>query len=222
MPLGKLLLDALDQLGYGGIVLDNSEQPLRINQSALHIVNGDRASAASPQDPNWRAVVIGSFLYRRGRLRFRPDKDGCVVVPRLDSDLNRPLILRALPTEERGASGPQTVLILVDLGISPRPPFRSLQKIFGLTPNEARLAAAMAGGESLEEIAGATNVTVNTLRKQLASIFEKTGTHRQSELVALLARLFILPRIQEDSAVSSSMLESAKDRRLAAAISQFS
>jgi len=67
----------------------------------------------------------------------------------------------------------------------------------------------MAGGESLEEIAGATNVTVDTLRKQLASIFEKTDTHRQSELVGLLAKLFILPGIQEDPAVSSSMLESA-------------
>ena len=145
------------------------------------------------------------------------------MVPRLDSDPNRPLILWALPTEERGASGPQTILILVDLGISPRPASRSLQTIFGLTPNEARLAVAMAGGGSLEEIAGATKfVTVNTLRKQLASIFEKTDTHRQSELVALLARLFILPGIQEDSAVSSSMLESAKDRRPAAAISRFS
>jgi DNA-binding CsgD family transcriptional regulator len=212
MPLGKLLLDALDQLGYGGIVLDNSEQPLRINQSALHIVNGVYAPAASPQDPNWQAMVTGSFLYRGGRLRFRPDEDGWVAVPRLprlDSDPNRPLILLALPTEERGASGPQTILILVDLGISPRPACRSLQKIFGLTPNEARLATAMAGGESLEEIAGATNVTVDTLRKQLASIFEKTDTHRQSELVGLLAKLFILPGIQEDPAVSSSMLESA-------------
>jgi hypothetical protein len=103
MASEKLLLDALDQLGYGGIILDSSEQPLLINQSALHIVNGDRVPAASPQDPNWQAMVTGSFLYNGGLLRFRLDEDGWVVVPRLDSDPNRPLILWALPTEERGA-----------------------------------------------------------------------------------------------------------------------
>jgi len=193
MPLGKPLLDALDRLGYGGILLDGSGQALRVNQSALRIANGGAAPDALSADPNWRSTKLKSLLYSHERPRFRTDQDDWVVLPHEQSEPSRPLILRSLPIEERGTSGPQTVLILVDLSATPRPASRSLQKIFGLTPTEARLAIAMAGGESLEEIAEATDVTIGTVRKQLASVFVKTDTHRQSELVALLARVSLLP-----------------------------
>ena len=43
------------------------------------------------------------------------------------------------------------------------------------------------------EVAQATHVAVGTVRNQLHAIFAKTGTHRQGELVALLARVAILP-----------------------------
>src|SRR3954471_16446103 len=193
MPLGNPLLDALDRLGYGGIFLDHAGQPLRANGVAKTLLNGGGAPPNSPADPNWRAAILNSFLYSNGRLRFRVEQNGWRVVRRQDCDPSRPLILRELPIEEREPSGPQSVLVLIDLAATPRPASRSLQEIFGLTPTEARLAIAMAGGESLEEIAEVIGVTVGTFRKQLTSIFAKTDTHRQSELVALLARLSILP-----------------------------
>jgi len=57
-----------------------------------------------------------------------------------------------------------------------------------LTPAEARLAAALATGATLEQIAAAHRVTEATLRSQLRSIFSKTGTSRQAELVRLALR----------------------------------
>lgn len=60
------------------------------------------------------------------------------------------------------------------------------QQWFGLTPAEARLAAMLAQGDSLEEIATSRGVTVNATRFLLRGVFAKTGASRQSQLVALL------------------------------------
>lgn len=58
---------------------------------------------------------------------------------------------------------------------------------FDLTPGEARVAVSVANGNSLQDIAEAHSVSINTVRSQLQSIFGKTGVSRQSELVSLLA-----------------------------------
>jgi DNA-binding CsgD family transcriptional regulator len=84
-------------------------------------------------------------------------------------------------------------MVLVDLNVIPRPAPEVLAKIFGLTPFEARLGVELAWGKSPEEIAAVTHAKVGTVRRQLASLFSKTNTHRQSELVALLVHLAILP-----------------------------
>ncbi len=57
---------------------------------------------------------------------------------------------------------------------------------YGLTQAEARLAAALANGQSLEMIAEKFRLSKHTVRSQLKSCFHKTGTHRQTELVKLI------------------------------------
>jgi DNA-binding CsgD family transcriptional regulator len=58
----------------------------------------------------------------------------------------------------------------------------------GLTPAEARLAKALVSGASLAEYAESAGISINTVRRQLASAFFKTETQKQSELIALLTR----------------------------------
>ena len=50
----------------------------------------------------------------------------------------------------------------------------------------ASLAVALCGGRSLEEASRERGTTLNTVRSQLKSIFGKTGTHRQADLVSVL------------------------------------
>lgn len=57
---------------------------------------------------------------------------------------------------------------------------------YELTPAEARVAAALAEGESLEDAAELLGITRNTARTHLKRIFAKTGTNRQGALVRLL------------------------------------
>lgn len=58
--------------------------------------------------------------------------------------------------------------------------------LFDLTPAEARLAAALSGGLTLDESAADQGIRRSTARTYLGQIFQKTGTHQQSQLVALL------------------------------------
>lgn len=62
----------------------------------------------------------------------------------------------------------------------------NLERLFDLTPAEARLASLLADGLSLTEAAAELDVRRTTVRSQLQSIFVKTGTNRQGDLVRLL------------------------------------
>jgi len=80
-------------------------------------------------------------------------------------------------------------LTLNALGPKPGPPAAILAKIFGLTPSEAKLACIIACGASPNLAARERSISRETVRNQLKSIFAKTNTHRQSELVALLLQV---------------------------------
>ena len=86
-----------------------------------------------------------------------------------------------------------TALILID----PERPLlanvSALERVFGLSPAEAQLAALLASGISTAEAATALGKSLATVRKQLVSIFDKTGTRGQVELVVLVLQLSILP-----------------------------
>ena len=66
------------------------------------------------------------------------------------------------------------------------PALARLRAEFGLTKAEARLALRLAEGSSLASAAQAFNVKLTTIRSQLQQVFAKTGTSRQTELVAML------------------------------------
>jgi DNA-binding CsgD family transcriptional regulator len=58
--------------------------------------------------------------------------------------------------------------------------------LFGLSPAEARVAAALMRGISLSDAAAASGVQITTVRTQLRSILRKVGVKRQFDLVRLL------------------------------------
>jgi DNA-binding CsgD family transcriptional regulator len=64
-----------------------------------------------------------------------------------------------------------------------------LYAVFGLTPAECRIAVLLAEGLSLKQIANELGTQYETVRKQLGSIYQKTATNRQPELIRLLLHL---------------------------------
>ena len=84
--------------------------------------------------------------------------------------------------------GPEpTALVLVGpVGARMVIPAEAIQTVFKLSTAEARLASALAEGHTMEQYAKQANVSPNTVRNQLAAVFTKTNTNRQTELVALI------------------------------------
>ena len=96
-----------------------------------------------------------------------------------------------LSTGKEEAVGLGAIILLVSQDSHRVPDTRLLEALFAFTPAEMRLAVALARGLDLQSIAQTHKTTVGTLRVHLKSIFEKTNTSRQAELILLLARLSI-------------------------------
>jgi DNA-binding CsgD family transcriptional regulator len=101
------------------------------------------------------------------------------------------LLIRVLPIDD-APFGARALLLLTDLQQAPAPDPDLLARAFDLTRAEARLAALVAAGAAPSQAAAALGVGRGTVRSQLKAVFAKTGTHRQSELAALLLRLVSL------------------------------
>jgi DNA-binding CsgD family transcriptional regulator/PAS domain-containing protein len=65
------------------------------------------------------------------------------------------------------------------------PSISLLRGLFGLTPAEGGLLQALMQDKRIEEYAEERGVAVTTVRTQLAHLFRKTDTNRQSELIRL-------------------------------------
>ena len=79
-----------------------------------------------------------------------------------------------------------------------------LKTRFGLSPAEARLAALLFAGASLQSCAKALGIKYETARSYLKSVFQKTGTHRQAELVLTLFHTMSEPNPPAVSAVTAA------------------
>jgi DNA-binding CsgD family transcriptional regulator len=114
-----------------------------------------------------------------------------VVLPR--SEGLRPLVAQAVPVVGRAHDVLRfvaAIVTLTDLEADGSVPAAALlEQAFGLTPAEARLAAQIAAGKTLAEIARNGCSGRETLRTQLKAVFDKTGTSRQAELALLLSRI---------------------------------
>ena len=97
--------------------------------------------------------------------------------------------LRGQPLEAPGALKPAVLLQIIDPDARAAIDPSLLKGMFVLTPSEAQVAALIGSGLTLAETATQLFVSPNTVRTHLNRALEKTGAHRQPELVALVARL---------------------------------
>jgi len=107
------------------------------------------------------------------------------------------LSFAAIPVGASGLSGlltepqPQVLVMVRKPEATPSviPPARILTEVFRLTPAEIRLCNELAVGASLSEAAASLGISVETARVRCKTVFQKTRTHRQIELVTLLRSL---------------------------------
>ncbi len=85
-----------------------------------------------------------------------------------------------------GVGTPVAIVAVRDPDIDRRRLVADLSRRFGLTAAESKMAAEILIGDGLAAAARRRGISTTTARTHLSSIFEKTGTHRQAELIRLL------------------------------------
>ena len=104
----------------------------------------------------------------------------------------RPLSVTVAPCRREGLdpfrSGHSVLVCVTDLEAGVSPPEQTLRNLFDLTPAETRVALALFEGLTPREAATSFGLSPHTVHVQLARVFEKTQTSRQSELARLMMR----------------------------------
>ncbi len=90
-----------------------------------------------------------------------------------------------VPQPERHAlpSVASVLCLIAPLGARRLPTAGQLMQLFGLSPAESRLLRALAQGTVLEDYARDCDLRLSTVKTQLQSLFAKTGTRRQTDLI---------------------------------------
>lgn len=202
--------DTIDHFLVGSILLDGELRVLRANRAAatilaehagIGIVRGrlrlaDAAKRHALEAALGRALAVAPELPGRGRR-------GELV--RIDMPGGTLLGLLVYPVVQaryfQGTYAPCVVVYLTDLTrkLDPLEPARGssqalLARLFGLTPQEARLALLLADGCTLAEAAGRMGVAESAARSYSKRIYAKMGIRSQSDIVRMVYRSFALLR----------------------------
>jgi DNA-binding CsgD family transcriptional regulator len=187
----NVVVDTFEMSRTAIVLLNRSGEPIKLNRQAERLLGSgirvskrrlvaDTRDATDALDRAVHELIRGNYqsaLMPPVRLP-RPDRSPLLAYP-----------LRLSSVTANVFSDCQALLILVDTEKRFRPPELAIRVAFKLSTAEARLAARLATGEALESASEVLGIAKETARNQLKSIFAKTGVHRQSELVALVASL---------------------------------
>ena len=86
-------------------------------------------------------------------------------------------------------AGRRAIVFVEDVWATHPASAEKIALVFGVTPAEARLVAALSEGRTLMDAVHRLGISYNTGRAQLRSVLSKTGIRRQSELMLHTARL---------------------------------
>jgi len=188
----------LDRLPYGVVLLGPGGRPLTTNREADRIfaagdglgLRSDAIHATHSDAQRRLAAAIAATCDPAPRERV--DDGALLAVPRRHSLRSYQVLVAPVPPRARErifesvATRVVAVLVLSDPETAPEPAADTLARLFALTPATARLAAALAAGQTVAEYADAASITQGTARGYLKELFSRTGTGRQAELVRLL------------------------------------
>jgi DNA-binding CsgD family transcriptional regulator len=189
-------VDALDCLASGVALLDGSARTIFVNRAAerllrqrdgLGIEHGCLV-AALPQERDALRLLIAQAARTTAGASIASGS----ALPISRPSMRRPYNVLVTPLGRRHTSlhGPEAAVavFIADPDDRAANEIGALVRLFRLTPAEARLASAIAAGAPLSEAADALGIGRETARTQLRSVFAKTGTTRQAELVRIIAR----------------------------------
>ena len=191
----------LDNRHAGVIQLDRHGQIAAVNDRARDLLRrGDRLSdrdgalcIPSSAENTTLQQLLGRALPHYGDRGV----SGSMVMTRPNG--TPPTVLHVIPVDaERSFRSPRVAALLLIIDIDPTRPGRIAPELvaaaLGLTPAESVVAALLAEGRTIRDIARATGREEETVRWHKKHVFSKVGVSRQVDLVRLLLSLADIPR----------------------------
>jgi DNA-binding CsgD family transcriptional regulator len=199
LGFSKSVVAAFDQLPLPTVIVDASCNVVRSSPGAQALlaqrdglVTGTGSLAAELREDSER---LRSAIKCAARNQTAPEWIGGPIIVRRPRSGQRALLVHVLPCAPVGSAlferTGTALVFVVDPDAIRQAAEDEIERVFELTPAEARLAAVLAGGATIERAADELGVSYHTARTQLRDIFSKTGVHRQSELVRLIGNLAI-------------------------------
>jgi DNA-binding CsgD family transcriptional regulator/PAS domain-containing protein len=193
------LSDALDHIRQPAILATSEGRLVIANEAAGRLFNPPRLLSI---DSSGKIVTCSAKatrqLWEAIQAAARPAHQAdarqlCDII--VNGDDETPLVsLNVLPLHRR--EGPArcdleggSIMIMAQEFEPALVSVETLRSAFALSPAEARLIRLLATGASLRQASEIVGVSYSTVMSQIKSCFQKTGTHRQAELVALAVRL---------------------------------
>ena len=193
----------VDALSCAVLIVDRNRRVLHANpvaeallsQEALISARQDQLSIA--WQPAEQAVACAIELGMRDECALGP---AGINVPLAQAA--RPAVAHVLPLARRDASArvrqeAVAAIFIAEAGVTVLPAMDAVAALFGLTAAEKRVATQIAQGMDRGEIAAANAVSDGTVKSQLASIYDKTGTGDKRDLSLLVRAL--TPPVQDGS-----------------------
>ena len=188
-------MDVLDRLPHSVILVSSSGTVVAKNRAAdetlraqdgLTIDHGELRASTVALTARLRSLLDTAVRISQGITLA--GNSMALALPRPSG--RRPLSVMIAPLPARRpvlTSNPAVVALFVrDPDVTPAPDAATIRAILGLTPGEAELVRCLLLGLSLEQAALLLGLQLDTIRKRIKAVFEKTGTHRQAELVTLV------------------------------------
>jgi DNA-binding CsgD family transcriptional regulator len=183
---------ALEETATAAVLVDWTGRVAEINEPARGLlgaslaIRGGRLSVERADDQAALDALIGAAT-RPGVNRAGPGGPVMVRLARGGALVIDAVPVRAAMADAFGRSG--ALLIMTNPGRRPNPSDSLLRELYGLTQREAQVAALIAAGDGAAEISDTLGLKASSVRQVIKVLLWKTGARRQSELVAMFARL---------------------------------
>ncbi|MBF9196621.1 helix-turn-helix transcriptional regulator [Microvirga terrestris] len=177
---GRIALEHLEAAVFlvsrQGVVLETNAAALRLmrNQGTFRLHAG-RLHLQLNQGQNFTDLVRKVLDSRTGTSFMIHQSDGTMVQA----------FLNPLSSNVLWSSSPGAVLVVQSRVADDLASLQRLRTAYKLTAAEERLLRALCEGESVADYCNRTGLSRNTVKTQMSSLFSKTNTSRQAELIRL-------------------------------------
>ncbi len=200
----------LDTLAYGVLFLDKEENIMYANIKAEAMLESGKVVSAKSkrfygQNYEENTAIQSSIKAALGLpcngIKSETSLPKANVLKLYGENEMRPWSITIAPGSKQdefeglflGARAPHVIICISDMQPITDLRAQTIARAFNLTPQETLVASSLAAGDTLNSLAQSTGRSVETLRSHLKSIFDKTSTRSQTEVVRLVLTSPIAP-----------------------------